>query len=108
MQNQEPRSERGRNQGERIGALEQDMAVVKNNIRQLQEQHNESPGRIIRLEQQFAHQSDKLDDLEVGMERVNSTIEKMGTKITWALGAVAGGMILVDKLWPVISKGLGV
>jgi len=93
-----------RTQGDRIGALEQDMKVNSHRLKELERRHDQSPERLTKLEQQFAHQSDKLDDLEVGISRINTSVEKMGAKITWGLGAAAAIMVMFDKVWPFIAK----
>ncbi|QXZ11676.1 hypothetical protein KVQ82_16410 [Pseudomonas sp. AO-1] len=107
MNNLERRPEGGRNQGDRIGALEQDMKVVRHRLDTWDRRHENSPERLTKLEQQFEHQSDKLDDLETGIENINKAIGRMGTKITYGLGAAAAIMVMFDKIWPIISKGLG-
>lgn len=101
------RTEVNRNQGDRIGALEQDMKVVKHRLDTWDRRHESAPERLTKLEQQFSNQSDKLDELEAGISKINTAVEKMGTKITYGLALAAGAMIVLDRLWPLISKGLG-
>jgi len=95
-----------RNPGERIGSLEQDMKVVNFRLHQWDRRHENHPERLARLEQQFANQSDKLDDLEAGISEINKTVQRMGTKITYGVGFAVAVMIALDKAWPFIIKGL--
>lgn len=96
----------GRGQGDRIGALEQDMQVVLWRLGEIDRRHDSSPERLAKVEQVMAYQSEKLDDLEEGITRIQRSVEKMGTKITWGLSAAATLMIVLDKAWPFIVKGL--
>lgn len=107
MQISEQRSESGRNQGDRIGALEQDMKVVKHRLDQFDRRHESAPERLTKLEQQFAHQTEKLDDMEVGIGKINASVDRMGHKITWGIGAGAAFMVMFDKVWPFLAKGFG-
>ena len=105
MQHNEP-SESGRNPGERIGALEQDMKVVRWRLDEMDRRHDSSPDRLTKVEQVMAYQSEKLDDMEHGIARIQSSVEKMGNKITWGLGAGSALMIILNKAWPLIMGGL--
>lgn len=99
-------SESGRNTGERIGALEQDMKVVRYRLDDIDRRHDSSPERLAKVEQVIAYQSEKLDDMEHGIARIQSSVEKMGNKITWGLGAASALMIVLNKAWPLIMGGL--
>jgi len=107
MQNPEHRAESGRNIGERTGALEQDMKVVKHRLDEWDRRHQHSPERLTKLEQQMTHQNEKLDDMEQGISQINVTLQKIATKVTYGLGGAAVFMVMFDKVWPIIAKGLG-
>jgi len=98
--------ETARYQGDRIGALEQEMQVVKWRLNEIDRRHDSSPERLAKVEQVMAYQSEKLDDMEQGITRIQRSVEKMGTKITWGLSAAATLMIVLDKAWPFIVGGL--
>lgn len=83
------------------------MKVVVHRLNQFDRRHESAPERLTKLEQQFEHQSDKLDDLEAGIGKINSSVEKMGHKITWGIGAGAAFMVMFDKIWPFLAKGFG-
>jgi len=97
-----------RNLEERVGALEQDMKVVSFRLHQWDRRHENSPERLTKLEQQFENQADKLDDLEAGIAKINSSVQKMGTKLQIGIGAMVTIGFLFDKFWPLVMKGLGV
>ena len=92
----------GRNQGERIGALEQDMNVSKWRLSEAERKHESSPERLAKVEIVVANLSEKLDDIELGMSRIEGSVDKVATKITWGLGAAAAILFMVDKAWPII------
>ncbi|WP_256662127.1 hypothetical protein [Pseudomonas sp. F(2018)] len=83
------------------------MKVVKHRLDQWDRRHEHSPERLTKLEQQFENQADKLDHLEEGISKINAAVENMGAKITWGLGAAATIMVMFDKFWPLLMKGLG-
>lgn len=96
-----------RNLGERIGALEQDMKVATFRLHQWDRRHENSPERLTKLEQQFTNQAEKLDELEIGISKINDSVHQMGTKITYGVGFAVAIMVALDKAWPYIAKGLG-
>jgi DNA repair ATPase RecN len=98
--------ETARYQGDRIGALEQDMQVVKWRLIEVERRHDSSPERLAKVEQVMAYQSEKLDDMEQGITRIQRSVERMGTKITLGFGAAATVMMVLDKAWPFIVRGL--
>jgi DNA repair ATPase RecN len=75
-------------------------------LNQWDRRHESSPERLAKVEQVIAYQSEKLDDMEHGIARIQRSVEKMGTKITWGLSAAATLMIVLDKAWPFIIGGL--
>lgn len=106
MQNAEHRAESGRNIGERTGALEQDMKVVVHRLNEWDRRHQTSPERLTKLEQQMTHQNEKLEDMGEGISKIDSAVEKLGAKIAWGIGAGAAFMVMFDKVWPFLAKGL--
>lgn len=105
MENPDIRRESGRNMGERVGALEQDMKVVKHQIQQFERRHETAPERLGKLEQQFAHLSDDIGELKTGVAGINAAIGRMGTKMSYAVGIAVAALYLFDKFWPIISAG---
>ena len=99
--------ESNRNQSDRIGALEQDMKVVKHRLDQFDRRHESAPERLTKLEQEFAHQTEKLDEVEMGIGKINASVDRMGHKIPWGIGARAAFMVMFDKVWPFLAKGFG-
>lgn len=95
-----------RGMGERVGTLEQDMKVVTFRLHQWDRRHENSPERLTKLEQQFAHQSEKLDHLESGIIKINDSVQRMSTKITYGVGFAVALMFILDKAWPFVVKGL--
>ena len=83
------------------------MKVVRHRLDTWDRRHEDSPERLTRLEQQMNHQNEKLEGMEEGITQINATLGKIATKVTWGLGAAAMLMILFDKVWPILAKGVG-
>ncbi len=97
----------GRNVYERVGALEQDMAVHRHRLDKIDQDHGQSPHRITKLEQQFDFQNKQLKAIGESQEQMSTKLDAMGNKIAYGLGAAAVIMVVLDKLWPVLTKGFG-
>ncbi len=101
------KSDHGRDVFERVGALEQDMAVHRHRLDKLDLDHGQSPHRITKLEQQFDFQNKQLKAIGESQEQMSTKLDAMGNKIAYGLGAAAVIMVLLDKLWPFLAKGFG-
>lgn len=55
----------------------------------------------------MTHQNEKLEDMADGISKIDTAVEKLGAKIAWGIGAGAAFMVMFDKVWPLITKGLG-
>lgn len=95
-------SDSRRAMGDRVGALEQDMQVLKWRISEVDRRHDSSPERLAKVELVVAHLSEKLDDIELGMSRIEGIVDKIGTKIAWGLGAAAMLLFVINKAWPLL------
>lgn len=100
-------SDGGRNIYERVGALEQDMAVVKSEHARFERLHDQSPHRITKLEEQFSFQNKQLQAIGETQEQMSNKMDALGNKIAYGLGAAAVILALFDKLWPLLTKGIG-
>lgn len=100
-------SDGGRNTGERIGALEQDMNTVKYRLDVFDRRHDLIPERVSKVEQAMAHQSEQFDDLQEGLLSIHGKVDKLSKTLTYALGGAAVLMVVLDKAWPIIMKGFG-
>lgn len=100
-------SDHGRNVYERVGALEQDLAVHRHRLDKIDQDHGQSPHRITKLEQQFEFQNKQLRSIGETQAVMVEKVDKLARSIAWGLGAAATIMVLFDKLWPFLTKGLG-
>lgn len=99
-------SDAGRNIHERVGALEQDMAVVKHDQARFERIHELSPHRITKLEEQFSFQNKQLQAIGETQEQMSTKMDALGNKIAYGLGAAAVILALFDKVWPLLTKGI--
>jgi hypothetical protein len=104
----EQEGHQGRTIYERVGALEQDMAVVKSDQVRFERVHEHSPNRLTKLEQQFEFQTKQLSSISESQDEMSDKVDKLGGKIAYGLGAAAVILALFDKVWPLITKGIGV
>lgn len=100
-------SDVGRNIYERVGALEQDMAVARHDLARLERTHETSPHRLTKLEEQFSFQNKQLQAIGETQEQMSAKMDALGNKIAYGLGAAAVILALFDKLWPLLTKGIG-
>ncbi|MNY74463.1 hypothetical protein D3C86_2135040 [compost metagenome] len=82
------------------------MKVVNFRMHQWDRRLENHPERLAKLEQQFEHQSEKLDAMEKGIQKISESVERMGSKITYGVGFAVAIMLVLDKAWPFIVKGL--
>ena len=83
--------EAGRSVPERVGALEQDMHLVKHRLDRFDRHHEDLPMRVGRLELIAQTQSELLKSLDVN-------VREMGKKVMYGLGA-AGAIISVVQIF---------
>lgn len=101
-------TESGRNIGERVGALEQDMKVVKFRLDVFDRRHETMPERVSKMEQAMAHQSEQFDDLKDGLVAIDGKVDKLASKLAYVMASGAVFIFILDKAWPFITKGFGV
>ncbi|GLK88306.1 hypothetical protein [Pseudomonas turukhanskensis] len=97
----------GRNVYERVGALEQDMAVHRHRLAKIDQDHGSSPHRLTKLEQQFEFQTKQLQAIGETQALMVGKVDKLGRSIAYGLGAAAVILALFDKAWPFLVKGFG-
>lgn len=91
--------EAGRSVPERVGALEQDMHLVKHRLDRFDRHHEDLPMRVGRLELIAQTQSELLKSL-------NTNVDGMGKKVMYGLGA-AGAIITVGQVVvPIILRAV--
>lgn len=100
-------SDAGRNTEERVGALEQDMKVMRYRLDEMARRHDNSPERLVKLEQAMEHQSEKLDGMGDGITKVQNAVDKIGNKLAYGVGIAVAVTVMLNKFWPFIMKGLG-
>lgn len=100
-------SDAGRSLPERVGALEQDMAVHAHRLNRMDAEHGSSPNRLTKLEQQFEFQTKQLVAIGESQEEVAAKVDKLGSKIAYGMGAAAVILAIFDKVWPLLAKGVG-
>lgn len=99
-------SDAGRNIYERVGALEQDMAVARHDLARLERTHETSPHRITKLEEQLTFQNRQLQSIGESQEEMSAKVDALGNKIAYGLGAAAVILAIFDKVWPLLTKGI--
>ena len=98
----------GRNLGERAGALEQDVAVIKHRLNVFDRRHEGLPERMSMVEQAMTHQSEQFDELKDGLIAIDGKVDKLASKLAYVMAAGAIFIFILDKAWPFITKGFGV
>ncbi len=88
----------------RIGKLERDLAVLDHRLGDVERLNRDVPPRLTRLEQQFEHMTEQLDDLNAGQQKLTSTVDNIGRKITWALGVASTLWALLQMFGPVLLR----
>lgn len=93
----------GRTIYERVGALEQDMAVARDNIDRFERIHEATPGRITRLEEQFNYQNRQLQVIGETQLAMNTKQSEMSQKLDKIGGKLAQGLAVGCALWAVLQ-----
>ncbi|HHK4065960.1 TPA: hypothetical protein ACQSOH_002489 [Pseudomonas aeruginosa] len=88
----------------RIGKLERDLAVLDHRLGDVERLNRDVPPRLTRLEQQFEHMTEQLDNLNAGQQKLTSTVDNIGRKITWALGVASTLWALLQMFGPVLLR----
>lgn len=89
---------------ERLGKVESDIAVLKHQVRQLEDRHEAVPGRVTRLEGQFEHMSGQLSELNEGQQKLTVVVSDIGKKITWALAIASTLWAILQMVGPTLLR----
>ncbi|HCF4327112.1 hypothetical protein [Pseudomonas aeruginosa] len=90
----------------RLGKLERDMAVIDHRLADVERLNRDVPPRLTRLEQQFEHVTDQLDELNQGQQKLAVTVDGLGRKIAWALGVASALWAVIQMVAPHLLRGV--
>ena len=90
-------SDAGRNQAERLGALEQNMRLALWRLDHYEQKHENIPQRVDRLELIAQNQSKLLETL-------SSDVKGMGIKVMYGLGAAGAIIAIINMVGPHILR----
>lgn len=96
----------GRTIYERVGALEQDMAVVKSDQIRFERVHEHSPIRLTKLEQQFEFQTKQLSAISASQAEMAGKLDSMGVKLAQGLAVGVALWAIIQLVGPTILKAL--
>uniref|UniRef100_A0AB39BYV1 Uncharacterized protein n=1 Tax=Pakpunavirus sp. TaxID=2833053 RepID=A0AB39BYV1_9CAUD len=92
-------SDAGRNQAERLGALEQNMRLALWRLDHYEQKHENIPQRVDRLELIAQNQSKLLETL-------SSDVKGMGIKVMYGLGAAGAIIAVINMVGPHILRAV--